>query len=319
MELKYSVVIPVFNEEQNLQELYASVSKTMSKISKDYRIVFVDDGSTDGTAPMLKDLHGLDDHVAVIRLRKRYGQSAALTAGFRHASGDIIISMDGDLQDSPNEIPLLLEKLGEGYDLVCGWRKDRRDPFFSKKLPSLLSNWLARRLSGIPIHDFGCTLRVYRRNVLQGLTIYGELHRFLPALIAWKGYRIAEVEVRHHTRKHGRSKYGVGRIFRGTIDIVTSFLLERYLSRPMHLFGLFGFVVGVTGFVLGLYLVVLKLFFGVPLGERPALLLSVLMIVAGMQSAMIGLIGEMLTRYQVEEESKVFYEIEETLCSHQAR
>lgn len=303
----------MLNEEQNLQELYASISKVMSKISEDYRIVFVDDGSTDGTATVLRDLHRLDDRVAVIRFRKRFGQSAALTAGFRYASGDIIISMDSDLQNSPDDILKLLEKLNEGYDVVCGWRRDRKDSFFSKRVPSAISNWMARRLSGTMIHDFGCTMRAYKRTAVSGVHVYGELHRFLPALIAWKGFKVTEVPVSHHPRRHGKSKYGLRRIFRGLIDLITAYLLERYLSRPMHIFGLFGFVVGITGFALALYLAVLRLFYSIPIGERPLLLLAVLMILMGMQSAVIGLIGEMMTRYQIEAKDKVFYEIEEIL------
>jgi len=313
--LKYSIVLPTFNEQDNLSELYNRVSSAMSRLSQDYEIIFVDDGSTDQTRAILRGLHSQDRHVLVVRLRKNAGQSSALAAGFKNVSGEIIISMDADLQNDPSDIPKLLEKLEEGYDVVCGWRRRRDDPYLSKKLPSKVSNLLARRLSGVSIHDFGCTFRAYKRQVVRDLVLYGELHRFVPALAAWKGYTIGEVEVAHLARKHGKSKYGVGRVFRGGLDLVTAFLLERYLSRPMHLFGVFGLVVTLFGFVLLSYLVVLRVLYNVAIGERPLLLLSGLMVLVGLQSAIIGVIGEMLTRYQIEGGGKTFYDVEELLGS----
>jgi len=308
-EIVYSAIVPFYNEEDSVLPLYNKLKKVLIDLGK-HEIIFVDDGSTDKTFLRLRECAQIDKQVRIIKFRRNFGQSAALTSGFDHATGDIIITVDADLQNDPKDIPKLLEKLQEGYDTICGWRKHRKDRFLRKKVPSKVFNWFCRKISGQNIHDFGSTLRVYKRQVVKNISVYGELHRFIPVLVAWKGYKVSETEVKHHPRKYGKTKYGGGRLVRGLLDILTVYFLEKYLSRPMHLFGTLGILSIGLGTAIGAYLSILRILFNVPLSDRPLLLLAILMVVFGVQFLTLGLIGEMMTRNRYETGNKKPYDIE---------
>jgi glycosyltransferase involved in cell wall biosynthesis len=306
-----SVVIPIYDEGENLRELYAKLSNVLPSISKNYEIIFVDDGSTDNTFTILKGINMEDKKVKAIRLRRNFGQTAAISAGFDYSKGDVIITMDGDLQNDPGDIHLLLEKIEEGYDIVSGWRTDRKDPFFTKKLPSKFSNWLASKLTGVKLHDFGCTLKAFRREVVENINLYGEMHRYIPALASWMGISISEVKVRHHSRQHGKSKYGITRLMRGMLDLITVKFLLSYSTRPLQLFGIPGIISFFAGFVIGAYLTIDRLFFGISLADRPLLLLAVLLVFLGVQFITMGLLGEIITRTYYEVQGKPIYAVKE--------
>ncbi|KUK16864.1 glycosyltransferase family 2 protein [Thermococcus sibiricus] len=311
-DLDLSVVIPVFNEEENLLELYGKLKEVLERTGRSYEIIFVDDGSTDRSLEILKSIHEIDRRVKVIRFRKNFGQTAVLSAGFDHAKGKIIVTMDADLQNDPEDIPLLLGKIEEGYDVVSGWRADRKDPI-SKKIPSRISNWLASKLTGLKLHDFGCTLKAYRKEIIKNVRLYGDHHRYIPALASWQGAKIAEVKVRHHPRKHGKSKYGFKRLLRGFLDLIVVKFLVDYSTRPMHFFGILGLLLILGGFILGLSLVIERFLFHISLSDRPLLLLAVLLIIVGLQFLMIGLIGELVIRTYFETHKKPTYVIEEVI------
>lgn len=306
-----SVVIPIYNEEENIKELYVKLTNVLPSITEKYEIVVVDDGSTDNSFNILKGINREDKKVKVIKFRRNFGQSAAISAGFNYAKGDVIITMDGDLQNDPADIPLLLEKIKEGYDVVSGWRVDRKDPFFTKKLPSKFSNWLASTLTGVKLHDFGCTLKAFRREVVENINLYGEMHRYIPTLASWMGVSIAEVKVKHHPRQHGKSKYGITRLIRGMLDLITVKFLLSYSTRPLQLFGIPGILSFFAGFVIGAYLTIEKLFFGMSLADRPLLLLAVLLIFLGAQFITMGLLGEVITRTYYEVLGKPIYAVKE--------
>jgi len=308
-----SVVITIYNEEDNLPELYEKLSKTLSSLKMNSEIVFVDDGSTDRSFSILAALNKKDKRVRVVRLRRNFGKSAALKAGFNYTKGDIIITMDGDLQDDPADIPLFLAKIEEGYDMVNGWRADRKDPFVSKKLPSKFSNWLASRVTGVRMHDFGSPLKAFRPEVIKGIDLYGEMHRYLPALASWMGASIGEIKVKHYPRQHGKSKYGITRLIRGFFDLMTVKFLMSYSSKPLQLFGLPGLISFFAGVIIGIYLVLEKFLSGITLGDRPLLLLSILLIVLGVQFIMIGLLGEMTARIYYEAQEKPIYSVKEII------
>lgn len=289
-----SVVIPVFNEESSLNQLYAELKSAMDGLNKNWEAVFVDDGSTDNSFQTLKDIQRQAvGRVRIVRLQKNFGKSAALSAGFQHSSGELVVTMDADMQDIPSEIPKLFHEMEKDFDLVAGWRHDRKDPL-SKKIPSILFNHLTRLLTGVGVHDSNCGLKIYRRNVTESLNLYGELHRYIPSLANWQGYRMGEVKIAHRPRTHGSSKYSTGRIAKGLMDLVTVTLLTTYFRRPMHLFGLFGTGITLAGLALGAYMVKLRLS-GETIGNRPLLTLAVLMLVLGVQFFSMGFIGEMLT------------------------
>ncbi|MEZ0360603.1 MAG: glycosyltransferase family 2 protein [Hydrogenobacter sp.] len=288
-----SVVIPAYNERENIPILYEKLTKVLDG---DYEIIFVDDGSKDGTFEVLKDIAQKDKQVKVIRFKRNYGQTAAMYAGFQHARGDVIITMDADLQNDPEDIPLLLKKLEEGYDLVSGWRKDRKDPFLSRKLPSVIANWIISKVTGVYLHDYGCTLKAYRSELLKELELYGDMHRFLPALTKRQGAKIAEIVVRHHPRLYGRSKYGIGRTVRVILDILLVKFLNEYINKPMYVFGFVGFVFLSVGLLALAYLLFVKLFLEESIGGRPLLILSALSILAGIQLISTGIIAELLVR-----------------------
>jgi glycosyltransferase involved in cell wall biosynthesis len=301
-----SFVIPLLNEEDSLQALYEAITESSESLSLEYEIVFVDDGSTDGSPSVLRELYERDaKHVRVIQFRRNFGKMAAMTAGFARARGDLIVTLDADLQDDPAELPKLLAKLDEGYDLVVAWRAQRNDPV-SKRLPSKLANLTVSTLTSVKVHDVNCGFKVYRREVLEDLKLYGELHRYIPVLAHWKGYRIAEVAVTHHPRRHGRSKYGIGRLGRSYIDFLSVLFLTTYLKRPMQLFGMVGTSVALVGLVIMLYLTGVWLIEGA-IGWRPLLFVGITALVVGIQLISVGLLGEMLRNisFRAEEEYSI--------------
>jgi len=273
--------------------LYDELESALQPLDQPWEAVFVDDGSTDGSFAALTRLHNAQDNVRVVRLRKNFGKATALTAGFAHAEGDVVVTIDADLQDDPAEIPRLLAKLDEGFDLVSGWKTQRRDPL-TRRIPSKIFNWVTGRVSGLRLHDLNCGLKAYRADVLSGLRIYGELHRFIPVLAHYRGFRVAEIPVNHRPREHGRSRYGMERYVRGFLDLLTVTFMSRYRHRPLHLFGGLGLLLGFVGTAILVYLTIVKLT-GEPIGRRPLLLLGVLLVVVGIQFFSLGLLSELVT------------------------
>ena len=288
-----SVVVPVHDEERTLALLFDELQSALDPLGQPWEAVFVDDGSRDGSFSALTRLHDAHDNVRVVRLRRNFGKAAALAAGFTNAQGDIVVTIDADLQDDPAEIPRLLAKLDEGFDLVSGWKAHRRDPITRRAL-SRIFNWVTGRVSGIRLHDLNCGLKAYRAEVVQGLRLYGELHRFIPVLAHYRGHRIAELPVNHRPREHGRSRYGVERYLRGFLDLLTVSFIGRYRYRPLHLFGGLGLGLGALGMAVLVYLTVLKIG-GEAIGRRPLLILGVLLVVVGLQFFSLGLISELIT------------------------
>jgi glycosyltransferase involved in cell wall biosynthesis len=304
-----SVVIPIYNEVESLPHLIESISSAFAESKLTYEIVCVDDGSKDGSANWLKeDAEKRQDLKAVI-FRKNYGQSAAMSAGFDYAKGKVIITMDGDLQNDPADIPLLLAKLEEGYDLVSGWRKNRQDNTVSRLIPSKIANWLIAKVTGVKLHDYGCSLKAYRAELAADLNLYGELHRFLPALAFIEGARITEIPVRHHARKYGKSKYGIWRTFRVLMDLLTIYFMKKFLTRPMHVFGLMGMVSLFFGFLISGYLTFIKFGLGQEIGNRPLLTLAVVLLLTGVQLFCFGLLAELLMRTYHESQGRPIYRV----------
>jgi len=294
---RISIVIPLLNEQESLPELHRQLSRVLGGLGRPYEILFVNDGSNDQSAAIINRLCIEDEHVGAIHFRRNFGKAAALDAGFRHARGQVIITMDADLQDEPEEIPRFLEKLNDGFDLVSGWKQVRNDPL-DKTLPSKVFNYLVGRVSGLRLNDFNCGFKAYRAETVRDLRLYGEMHRFVPVLVFWNGFRVAEITVQHHARRFGKSKYGFERMAKGFFDLMTVTLNTRYRARPLHLFGVSGMVLGAGGFFSLLYLTVLKLFFGQPIGTRPLLFLGLLLVMVGVQFVSTGLLGEMVVRTQ---------------------
>ena len=297
-----SVVVPVYNEERSVELLFDEIAAALEPLGHEWEAVFVDDGSTDGSLAALTRLHARTTNVRVVRLRRNFGKAAALAAGFRHSSGDVIVTLDADGQDDPAEIPRLLAKLDEGYDLVSGWKTRRRDPW-RRRVVSRIFNVVTGWISGVRLHDMNCGLKAYRADVVRGLALYGELHRFLPVLAHERGFRITELAVNHRPREHGRSRYGLERYLRGFFDLITVTFMGRYRHRPLHLFGGLGLALGGIGFLICVYLSVLW-FAGHAIGHRPLLTLGVLLVVVGMQFLSLGLIGEMITTHHEERASE---------------
>jgi len=298
-----SIVIPLFNEEASLQPLLEELQTVLQSLPHSYEIIFVDDGSTDGSFSTLQRLHEKDPaHIHVISFRRNFGKTAALSVGFKRARGEIVVTLDADLQDDPHELPKLLQKLEEGYDLVTAWRERRQDPP-SKTIPSRIFNNTVALLTGIKLHDFNCGFKAYRRQVVRELKLYGDLHRFIPVLAYWKGFTIAEVPVAHRPRRFGHSKYGWQRMARGFFDFLVVLFLTHYLRRPLQLFGTLGAISFLIGIILGLYLTYLRLF-GPGIGWRPALFVDVLAIVVGVQLVSMGLLGEMLRNFAYRSEDE---------------
>ena len=313
--LALSVLAPVYNEAPNIRPLYQQITAALDGVVDNYEIILVDDGSTDDSFELMQALHREDPRVVVIQFRRNFGQSAAFAAGFDYAQGDVIVTLDADLQNDPADIPMLMERLEEGYDVVSGWRKNRKDNII-RKIPSLLANRLIANTTGIKLHDTGCSLRVYRQEVVKNIHLYGEMHRFIPALASWYGIRLLEVPVNHRPRLEGEAKYGkfgLDRAFRVILDLITVYFMLGYFGRPMHLFGSVGLVSGGLGGLVGLYLSVLKFVFGYSIGERPLLLLAVLLVIIGVQFMAMGLLGELIVRTYYESQGKPIYHVRTVL------
>ncbi len=306
-----SVVIPLYNEEENVEMLDERLSESLKGIGTDYEVVYVDDGSSDRTLQLLEEIQKKDEHVVVLSLRRNFGQTAAFAAGFDFARGDVVITMDGDLQNDPKDIPRLLEAIKD-YDLVSGWRKKRQDTF-SRTFPSKIANWLISKVTGVRLHDYGCSLKAYRREVVKNLKLYGEMHRFIPAVASWYGVRIAEIETTHHPRLRGKSKYGISRTIKVLLDLVTVKFLQSFSTKPIQFFGPLGVFFGLAGVLISLYLTAVKLFTGADIGSRPLLLLGALLIIVGIQFIGMGLLGEMIVRVYHESQKKPIYTLKKIL------
>lgn len=310
--MRLSIVIPVYNEAPNLEPLYAEVSRSARALARPYEIVLVDDGSTDGSAATLDRLADRDDAVRVVRFRRNFGQTAALSAGLRLASGEVIVTLDADLQNDPADIPLLLARLDEGFDLVHGWRQDRRDDLLRRKIPSRVANWLISRATGFPIHDLGCTLKAMRREVAGDLRLYGEMHRFIPILAHWRGASCSEVVTNHRPRRFGASKYGLSRTWRVLLDLITVKYMIQYQKSPMRLFGGLGLASLAAGALAAATTLLMKLAGGVDMTGNPLLLLTVFATLAGMQFFVLGMLGEVCVRTYYECQDKQPYAIRST-------
>jgi glycosyltransferase involved in cell wall biosynthesis len=307
-----SVVIPLYNEEENVRELHHRLKEVLDTIGTDYEVLFIDDGSTDSTLALLQEIQSGDSNVVVLSLRRNFGQTAAFAAGFDYSRGDIIITMDGDLQNDPHDIPKFIEMMKDN-DLVSGWRKKRKDPFISRRLPSIMANWLISKVTGVNLHDYGCSLKAYKRDVIKNLKLYGEMHRFIPAVASWYGVRIAEVETTHHPRLRGKSKYGISRTVKVVLDLITVKFLQSFSTKPLQFFGPIGLFSGALGFFISLYLALGKLFMGRDIGGRPLLLLGALLIIVGIQFIGMGLLGEMMVRVYHETQKKPIYVIKKVI------
>jgi glycosyltransferase involved in cell wall biosynthesis len=301
-----SIVVPLYNEEENVEPLYKALKAVMNREGKDYEFLFIDDGSTDSTLKLLKQLAQTDSKIKVLSFRRNFGQTAAFAAGFDHAEGDVIVTTDGDLQNDPGDIPKLLALIGE-YDIVSGWRRNRKDPFLSRRLPSMIANYLISKVTGVKLHDYGCSLKAYKADVVKNINLYGEMHRFIPAVASWYGVKIAEVETTHHHRYGGKSKYGISRTLRVILDLITVKFLQSFSTKPLQAFGPIGLLCGLAGFVISLYLTIIKLFLGQDIWGRPLLLLGILLIIVGFQLIVMGLLGEMLVRVYHESQKKPIY------------
>ncbi len=309
-----SVVVPLLNEQDNIGPLYEQITQTLSP-EHGYEIVFVDDGSTDKSFDVMAGLQRQDEKVRIIRFRKNFGQTAALSAGFDHARGDIVVAMDGDLQNDPADIPRMLEKLDEGYDVVSGWRKKRQDNAFTRLIPSKVANWLISRLTGVRLHDYGCTLKAYRREVLVQTQLYGEMHRFIPAIASWSGARIAEMVVNHRPRTAGEAKYGLGRTWKVVLDLITVNFLGSFSTKPIYVFGGLGLMSAVGSILLGLIVIYQKVNFGTDMSGNPLLLLTGVLIIAAIQFILMGLLAELLVRTYHESQGRTTYVIREIIES----
>jgi glycosyltransferase involved in cell wall biosynthesis len=311
--LDISVVVPIYNEEENIARLYERLTAALGALGLAYEIIAVDDGSRDRSFALLRDLAANDPRLRVVRFRRNFGQTAAFVAGFERARGDVVITIDADLQNDPADIGKLLQKIDEGFDVVSGWRIQRQDRFLSRRLPSILANRLISKVTGLQLHDYGCSLKAYRREVVQDLQLYGELHRFIPAIASWQGVAVAELPVNHAPRQFGTSKYGIGRTLRVVLDLLTVRFLLSYATRPMQIFGLLGLFFGGIGTLILGYLGFVRLVLLNNIGDRPILLLGVLLVVLAMQFISIGLIGEMLVRAAGRGQQNAIYRVREEL------
>jgi glycosyltransferase involved in cell wall biosynthesis len=310
MRPELSVVIPVFNEVDNVRDLHRELTAALDPLGRPYEILLVDDGSTDGTLPALLAIERDDPRVRVLRLRRNFGQTAAFSAGFDHARGDVIVTSDGDLQNDPRDIPALLARLDEGYDMVCGWRRRRQDSF-SRVLPSRIANGIISWSTGVRLHDYGCSLKAIRAEVVKGLRLYGEMHRFIPAVASWMGVTVTEMEVNHRPRTRGRSKYGLGRTLRVMLDLFTVKFMLAYGTRPAHFFGKLGLASGGAGTAILVYLAYIRLFRDTAIWGRPLLLLGFLLFITGLILVCFGLVAELLVRIYHESQGKPIYVVKE--------
>lgn len=308
-QVEISVVVPIFNEAENIQRFHDQLAAVLDELEKPCEVILVDDGSDDGTFEILKHIQSQDDRVWVIRLRRNFGQAAAFSAGFDFARGKVIVTLDADLQNDPADIPALLEEIEQGYDIVSGWRVDRKDSYLTRRLPSKAANTLISRVTGIKLHDYGCSLKAYRMEVIKNIRLYGELHRFIPAIASWMGIRVTEVPVKHYSRQRGSSKYGLGRTIRVLLDLITVKFLLDFSTRPLQVFGIAGFISLTIGLAISIYLTIQRLVYHVGLRDRPILLLGVLLIILGVQLILMGLLGELIARTYHESQNKPIYAV----------
>ncbi len=308
-----SVIVPVFNEVENIRLLYDELREVLEQQDRSWEVIFIDDGSTDGTHDVLRQLSQSDARARSVIFRRNFGQTAALSAGFDHARGQIMVPMDGDLQNDPHDIPRLLELVEQGYDVVSGWRRRRSEAFLTRRLPSLVANWFIGRLTKVRIHDYGCTLKAYRRDVIRNVKLYGEMHRFIPVYASWVGARVLEVEVNHRPRRHGHSKYGIFRVFKVSLDLLTVKFLGSYGTSPIYAFGGAGMVLCTLGILSGLWTLWEKIVKGTWVHDNPVILLAVFLFLLGTQSILIGLLAEISIRTYYESQKKTTYFVREIL------
>jgi len=311
--VNFSIVVPIFNEAENIEALYRAITTSLDETDRDYEVLLVDDGSTDGSFAALQQIAHLDSRFKIIRLRRNFGQTAAMSAGFDAAKGPVIIPMDGDLQNDPGDIPALLAKLAEGFDVVSGWRKNRKDTFVTRKIPSKLANFLISKLTGVHLHDYGCTLKAYKREVLDGINLYGEMHRFVPALASQIGARVTEMAVSHHPRLRGTSKYGISRTLRVVLDLMTVKFLLAYSTKPIQLFGKWGIYTLFAGCISGSLTLYMKIFEHTSMNRNPLLILTAFLLFMGVQFIVLGLLGEVNARTYFESQNKPIYVIRDRI------
>lgn len=314
--LAISIVVPIYNEVESLPRLIAAIDTNMADLGLTYELICVDDGSSDGSTELLKQQAEINPNLKAIVLRRNYGQTAAMAAGFKYSQGQVIITLDGDLQNDPQDIALLLRELGKGYDVVSGWRKNRQDDKLSRLLPSRIANWLISKMTGVQLHDYGCSLKAYRTELIADMNLYGELHRFLPALAFIEGAKITEIPVNHHARRFGQSKYDLDRTFRVVMDLLTISFIKKFLTRPMHVFGLLGISAFGVGIVVGAYLSFIRLVLGQEIAARPLLTLAVLMTLTGIQLFCFGLLAELSMRTYHESQDRPIYRVREVIESN---
>lgn len=313
MPPEISLVIPIYNEAPNIEALYGEVTAALDGWGRSYEVLLIDDGSSDGSTELLARLPARDPRFRVIRFRKNFGQTPAFSAGFAHARGRIIITSDGDLQNDPKDIPMLVARLEEGYDIVCGWRKDRKDTLVTRRIPSIIANKLISRATGVELHDYGCSLKAFRSEVVKPLRLYGEMHRFIPAIASEFGVKVAEVVVNHRARRAGTSKYGLSRTIRVILDLLTVKFLLNYATRPLQIFGLVGVILGGLGTLIMAYLVFVRLFLHQGIADRPLLLFGILLVSAGLQLLTMGLLAELQARTYHESQDKPTYAIRDVI------
>lgn len=312
-DLNLSIVVPIYNEEANIPALHQEVRRALADTGISFELILVDDGSQDGSFALLAEIAKIDARVRVIRMRRNFGQTAAMAAGFKVAQGRVVVPMDGDLQNDPADIPLLLEKIEEGFDVVSGWRKNRQDTLLSRRLPSVLANRLISKMTGVRLHDYGCSLKAYRRELLSEINLYGEMHRFIPALASQFGAKVGELAVNHRPRTAGVSKYGIDRTLRVILDLITVKFLLKYSAKPLQLFGKWGVGTGLLGLGCGVMTLYMKLFEGLSMNRNPLLILTAFLLFSGMYLICLGLLGELVTRTYYEAQDKPIYTIRETL------
>ncbi len=310
-KMDLSIVIPVYNEKESVGHLYDRLNNVLSKLKITYEVILIDDGSTDGTYAELIRIHKKNSSYKIIRFRRNFGQTSAMSAGFHYSNGNVIITLDADLQNDPKDIPTLLKKLDEGYDIVSGWRKDRKDKAISRRFPSVVANKIISQLTGVHLHDYGCTLKAYRKEVIENIELYGEMHRYIPAIASRMGVSVAEIPVTHHGRQYGKSKYGISRAIRVILDIITIKFLLSYSQRPIQIFGLLGLLSGTAGFIITAYLIIMRIFFNQSLADRPLFILSIFMIFIGIQLITMGLLAEINMRIYHEAQNKPTYVIKD--------
>jgi glycosyltransferase involved in cell wall biosynthesis len=307
MSIQLSIVIPIYNEEDNIPTLYNELKSVLQHLDKSFEIIFVDDGSSDSSLNLLNQIQAEDSNVVVISFRKNFGQTAAMSAGFDHARGEVIVTMDGDMQNDPADIEDMIKKIDDGYDVVTGWRHERKDPFLNRRLPSMIANWIISKTTGITLHDYGCTLKAFRKEVIKNIRLYGEMHRFIPAIASGMGISFTEIKVNHRARLFGKSKYGISRTIRVILDLLTVKFLLSYSTRPIQVFGLIGVGSGCIGFIIALIITCQRQFMGVSMSDRPILFLAILLMFMGVQFVTIGLLAELQARTYHESQGKPIY------------